>query len=353
MTVTYRTLSRQDQDFSAYILGTFSEVERALPVPSLGQIESSQQMTFCVLPTSELRSPSALIVLSKAWRPQLLSLTLGPMIVTAAYLWSQGFSMTWGALGLALLSVWFLHGAVFMFNDFSDHVRGVDRRGKNSGSQVIQRGWVPAYQLRRWAMVSAAVGALIGVPLIISQPRFLLLAGLGAAVGVLGYSFKGRGLKYVGLGEITVFFCLGPLLTYGVARVAGEVQAFEVLYLGTLFGFMAAWVLLTRQFVHLMNDGQLNVKTFLVRLGFDRARGVLIAILALVTLLYAGGFWLSPIDYKHFILTLPVWWLVILTTQALAASRSPVSSSIRQLKIYGLALHIAVSVTLTILFLLP
>ncbi|MCB0391314.1 MAG: prenyltransferase [Bdellovibrionales bacterium] len=271
-TQQFVTLKKTDKNFKSYLEGSFSHELRALPELSLNVNTAREQVTFRLQKTEEIKKPNLLILLFKLFRIDWLSLSLGPVLATYSYLFVNDLSIDHSSAYLALIAVIFFHSAVFAINDYKDHVTGVDRLQLTGGSQVIQKGWIAAYNVRRLGILLFILGSLIGGYLILQQPIFLVAVGVLTSLSVLGYSFYGQGLKYLGFGEVIAFFCFGPLLTYGFSRAASHFHSLEIVGLGIGFGYFAAMILLARQMENIASDAKLGIKSLTVRLGFDKAK---------------------------------------------------------------------------------
>ncbi len=158
------TLTKNDPEFESYLLGTFSRSHRALPVETYHAATARERVTFRVLPIEEVKAPAWWKVYFLSSRPELFGLTLGPAM--AAWLMHADDFSEWTRWPswFAMIGLYFMHTAVFLLNDVQDHLRGFDRLNHKRGSQVIQRGWVTARAMNRWAGVNAGLAVIFGIP---------------------------------------------------------------------------------------------------------------------------------------------------------------------------------------------
>lgn len=275
----YVTLTRKDPEFKDYLLGTFDHSLRALPVETFSGA-GGERVTFCVRPVNEIEIPKWWRVYFAACRPELLVLTLGPAVLVSAL--HPGADWPWAQF----LGLFFLHVAAFLFNDYQDHVRGVDRLNRKRGSRVIQKGWVTALALKRWAIVNFTLAVLFGLPPLLAGPADLWIVVGIAALALFVLSRK-SGLRF-GLCDFAIFLLFGPLLTAGVALSAyGEVTPSD-LGLGALIGSLTVWVFQVRQFEHLFRSRPDMFHTCLGYWSFETARAFVVFEAGLLTLLQAG-----------------------------------------------------------------
>jgi 1,4-dihydroxy-2-naphthoate polyprenyltransferase len=280
------TLTHDDPELRKYLLGNFSKKIRALPVESFSQHSSRERVTFRLIEVGHLKKPSWWKIYFKACRPELLGLTLGPFLITV--MWMQRelrlpIEQPYALLA-AFLGLFFLHVSAFLFNDFRDHMRGVDFANRRRGSQVIQKGWASASEVRMWALVNAGAALLFGIPAIALHLEKLWPIVLMAAALVMALSWVSSKLAKVGLSDLLVFFGLGPLLA-----VAASISAFgfwktNVLFIGTAFGCFAVLTLEIRQLENLFRAGKDSFRTFIGGFEFDRAKA-----LVLGQIVFVGG----------------------------------------------------------------
>jgi len=111
----------------------------------------------------------------------------------------------------------FLQIGAQLWNDYEDHLRGIDSPANSGGSGVIQKLWIPALHIRQAALVFLTLGSAIGIFALtrLDLNASLILFGLGllGAFGAASFSGWPWHYKYLGLGEVIVFFLAGPLLS--------------------------------------------------------------------------------------------------------------------------------------------
>ncbi|MCC7403131.1 MAG: prenyltransferase [Bdellovibrionales bacterium] len=346
------TLSRTDERFAAYLDGTFSEVERALPVDSFHVGTPDEKVTFRIVGTNETQTPSRAGVWWRSLRPLLLPLTLGPVTTILVYALAMGWAVDWW-LGLSsLLAVCCWHGTAFLLNDYSDHLTGVDRLSRFGGSQVIQLGWATAHQVKLWAFWLFALGLVLGIPALLARTWTMLFIGATATLLVLTFSYAGRGLKSWGLGNLPVFLGMGPLLTAGFSlAVAGRVNS-SVLIVGSLFGIGASLCIQLRNMENLLAHAQAKTGTLVSRLGFDRSKWFVTAqllIFVVILALFVGWQANRPLQVLVF---LPLLGSVYRIFRRLREVRSPLSSELIGLWQEGLTFHLLMGLGLNLLLFL-
>lgn len=333
------TLTKDDPDFEAYLLGTFSKDKRALPVETYHADTPRERVTFRIIPRDQVGAPHWLRIYLKSSRPELLCLTMGPAI--AAWLNHSHSLNEWARIPswLALLGLFFLHTAVFIFNDVQDHIHGLDRLNHRRGSQVIQKGWASAAEMKLWAWVNGLLAVLFGVPSFLNAPIELLSICACAALCIF-VVIKNFGTRW-GLCDLALMLLFGPLITMGIAFASFGESNFQDFALGIATGSLSVWVFQVRQFEDLFRAKPQSVRSFLGYLNFDRAhRAVVLEGLLLLFIQPAAALVLRlPLFFLAFspIVSIPL----ILTVQRFLKASSPLSSSLVNSSKWALASHLA------------
>ena len=341
-----------DDRFLSYLEGTFSEEKRALPVDSLHVGTDDEKVTFRIISTDEVASPHWSLVLLRGSRPLLLPLTLGPVATVLVFTLAAGWNPSWWLAMSSTLAVFCLHGGAFLFNDYTDHLAGADRLTRNSGSQIIQLGWAPAHRVRAWSLSLIGLGVLLGLPALSNQTWSILLIGGLAMVLVLGFSYKGKGLKYLGLGNFMVFLGMGPLLTAGFClAVVGKVHP-VILIVGSLYGIVASLCIQLKNMESLLADSQANTGTLVSRLGFEKSKMVMGGHLLLLLSLLAVLLYSEGVGGWRLVVFVPLLGSVLRLVRRLKLARSPLSSELFGLWHEGLSLHLLMGIGINILLFL-
>lgn len=335
----YITLKKGDAEFESYLLGTFADDRRALPVETFHGQEAGERVTFRIVPVSELQIPPWWKVYFISFRPELAPLTLGPAMAAWFNHYASLAQWTRWPSWFALLGVFFLHTAAFLFNDFQDHVRGVDRVNRRRGSQVIQKGWVTALQMRRWAWVNAGLAVLFGIPAFFNAPLELFVVCVLAGLALMTI-MQSWGRRW-GLCDLALFMLFGPLLTVGTALASFARFNLADIFLGFALGALSVWVIHVRQIEFLFRSKPEMFRTLLGFLPFERARILVIGEAYLTLLLQLGvGVWLR-LPLFFILVTLAVGWPMLFTVQNLYRATSPLASPLAGISKWALRSHLA------------
>lgn len=244
--------------------------------------------------------PSPARVWFNAIRAISLTATLMPAAVVLALGKAWALHIRWPVAVSALLGLAALQIAVNLLNDVEDDRRGIDTLGSRGGAQVIQRGWLRATAVKRAALLSVAVGVLLGVPALLNDP--LPIAGIGAlgVLGTMGYSAQRFGLKYHALGDLSVLLLCGPLTTLGMAIAAFGAAAIAphlvaLTLAGCSFGLAAVGILHANNLQDAAEDRQAGAMTMATVLGPRWSRVYLLAVYAAAVACAAAIPWASAL----------------------------------------------------------
>jgi 1,4-dihydroxy-2-naphthoate polyprenyltransferase len=177
--------------------------------------------------------------------------------------------LLWGLVTVGLL---FAHATNNLVNDFTDHVKGVDKDNyfrTQYGPQPLEHGLLTRGQMMRYIVVTGAIALACGLALVALRGQAtLILLGIGAFF-VLFYTWP---LKYLGLGEPAVILVWGPLMVGGgYYVVTGRVYT-EVLLTSVPFALAATTVLFGKHIDKLEADSAKKIRTMPVLLGHRVAR---------------------------------------------------------------------------------
>lgn len=339
MSTEFVTITKNDPDFESYLLGTFSQTHRALPVETYHAATARERVTFRVLPLEKVGAPAWWRVYFWSSRPELFGLTLGPAVASwLSHVQSIEEWTRWPSW-FALIGLFFLHTAVFLLNDVQDHLRGFDRLNHQRGSQVIQKGWVTAQAMKKWAALNAGLAVLFGVPAFLNAPFDLALICLIAAVALV--IVVGKMAVRFGACDFALALLFGPLLTSGIALASFGETFIQDAILGFAFGTLTLWVFQLRQFEDLFRARSENFRTFLGYLSFDQARRVAVSETILLLMIQPICAILMGVPLFLVALTPLVSIPSILTLHRLYRAASPLSSSLVRSSRWALISHLS------------
>jgi 1,4-dihydroxy-2-naphthoate octaprenyltransferase len=239
-----------------------------------------------------------------AIRPKTLSVAVVPVLVGSTLAWLHSDQLVWSVMAVALLAALCIQAGTNLHNDAADFERGADHNATRLGPvRVTAAGWLSANQVRRGAMMSFAVAALLGSYLVWIGGWPILMIGLLSIASGLAYTGGPQPVAYTGLGEFFVLLFFGLVAVLGSYYLQTGSLSWTAAIAGVAVGMPAAAVLVVNNYRDLENDREVGKNTLAVRLG-RRASQTEYALLmltpfALLPLLAGSGSsrfgWITPV----------------------------------------------------------
>ncbi|MDP8922477.1 MAG: 1,4-dihydroxy-2-naphthoate octaprenyltransferase, partial [Chloroflexota bacterium] len=215
--------------------------------------------------------PGAARVWFQAIRPWSFAASVVPVTVGAACAILVGqFSLP--AFLLCLLGGVTLQAATNLVNDYYDWRQGADHSGSLGPSRVIQQGWLSPRAVLLGGVGLFVLAGLCGFVLTAMAGWSILLLGLIGVPLAYGYSAPPLKLAYRGLGELNVFFLMGPVMVLGGVLVHGAAGAGVGLAASIPVGFLVASILHANNIRDLDDDRQLGKRTIATLVGMRWAK---------------------------------------------------------------------------------
>lgn len=182
----------------------------------------------------------------KAWylvtRPRSLTATYIPVALGGVLaLQKEAFHI--GHFALALLGVLFLQISANMLNEYYDFIKGSDKQKTHGLGMIIARGMLDPKTVLRGGVLTLLLGILIGLYFVWTTGPLVLLIGVGGVLAVVLYTAGPYPLAYIGLGEITVFVFMGPMIVLGTFYVQAEDVRALAIWGGMPIAFIVANIL--------------------------------------------------------------------------------------------------------------
>jgi len=263
--------------------------------------------------------PSPARVWWLAARPATLAAAVSAVLAGTAVAVHDGAVRALPGLGALVVALAIQVGTNYA-NDYSDHVRGADRR-RVGPLRAASSGVVAPEHVRLAAIAAFGVAAVIGIAVALATSWVLILFGaLAVAAGWL-YTGGPRPYGYEGLGEVFVFVFFGLLATAGTTYVHELRVPPAAWAAGCATGLLACAILAINNLRDIETDAEAGKRTLAVRMGRPATRALIVALLAgallvpvvVVALRWASAWALLPL------LTAPAAFVVARAT----ASREP------------------------------
>lgn len=258
-----------------------------------------------------------------ATRGTVTQLTLYAGIIAGLLAWRDGH-FAWLPWLVMTLGIYFAHSSENLLNDYIDFTRGIDEDNyyrSQYGIHPLVHGFWSKREWLRWFLAAAALATLAGLFILIYTAFSPVVIGLFAigAVLILTYAYP---LKYLGLGELSIFLIWGLLLIPGIyAILAGGVTPDfgNVVLTSLAFGLGFGSFNWGKHIDKLRADAAKGVRSLPVRLGEPAARVVNIctlsaAYLVILYLIFVPHFF-TPILLIVFFAAGRAWRVIKLLSQ--------------------------------------
>jgi 1,4-dihydroxy-2-naphthoate octaprenyltransferase len=204
-----------------------------------------------------------------ATRPWSFPASSMPVIVTMAFLWSNGIEMSW-CLGLmALVNIILVHAAGNVWSDYHDYKKGVDAEDTYGVRILTDKQFTPK-EVLCLSVILQVLAVAMGLLMVYLTGITLLWFGLAGIALSLLYP----PLKYAALGDLVIMACYALLPMLGTTFICtGEIVP-EVLWLAVPVGSITVAILHANNTRDIETDGRAKIHTFAMLTGRRFAIGM-------------------------------------------------------------------------------
>lgn len=211
-----------------------------------------------------------------------LTATVVPILLGAAVASQLGYEIDWIYFAMTMFGGFLLHIGTNTSNDYFDHTSGTDEANYNymvpfsGGSRSIQMGLISAKGMLNVAIITFALSALVGIPLIMKAGVNILYLGIIGFLSGLFYTappFRFASRK--GMGELLIGLNFGPLMVAGsfLVQTAGDLtHILDAALSGIPIGFLVAAIVFVNQFPDHDGDKATGKNNLVVVFGPEKAR---------------------------------------------------------------------------------
>lgn len=207
----------------------------------------------------------------EAARPRTLPVSVGPVVVSAAYAWY--FNVFHPVIvSVCIIFALLAQIASNFANDYFDYEKGADRSDRVGPRRAVASGDISPRAMLKATLITLALACVIGSTLIYYGGWMLIIAGVLIALFALAYSAGPYPLAYHGLGDVTVFIFFGlvaVILTYFIQ--AGEINL-PIIGGGAAIGLLSVNVLLVNNYRDMEADEISGKRTTVVLFGRSWAK---------------------------------------------------------------------------------
>lgn len=163
------------------------------------------------------------------------------------------------------------HAGANMANDYYDDRKGVDNERNLGPHKVIQLGMLTAHQVRNGMLAAFGIATLLGMYIVFETDWKVFLLALASLAAAFFYTAGSKALGYVALGEVTVFFFMGPAIVCGAFYVLTGLVSRDAVLLSIPIGALSAATLHANNIRDIAHDRAAGKMTLATILGRQRA----------------------------------------------------------------------------------
>lgn len=252
--------------------------------------------------TQTLHNRSMISVWLQAIRAFSFTASMVPVITGAMLALSFDGAKRWELFPLVILCSLLMHAGTNLVSDYYDFKKGVDSEDALGGSGVLVGKLLEPSKVLIGGILCFVFCFLLG--LLFVQIRGINMLYLGL-IGILGGYFYSGGIsyKFLALGDIIVFWLMGPLMVIGSYFVITGDFNTNVALVSMPIGFLVTAILHANNLRDIRHDSAANVRTIANIIGLDGSK---IQYYFLILAAYLSVFVMIAADI------LPLWTLLVL-----------------------------------------
>ncbi len=214
----------------------------------------------------------------QASRPFSFTASIVPVLVGT--LLAAEHEFRWWAFVLALAGSLLIHAGTNLVNDYYDHRKGADNEESLGPAGFIQRGLVQPNDVRNVGIACFAAGAAIGLVLCALTSWELIWLGIASVLAGFLYTGAPVHLAYIGLGEVTVFLFMGPVMVMGAWFVQTETWSWDPFIASLPIAFLVTAILHANNLRDIDSDRKTGKRTIATLIGREWANREMYLLLA-------------------------------------------------------------------------
>ncbi len=252
--------------------------------------------------TQTLQNRSMISVWLQAIRAFSFTASMVPVVVGAMLALSFDGAKRWELFPLVILCSLLMHAGTNLVSDYYDFKKGVDSEDALGGSGVLVGKLLEPNKVLIGGILCFALCFILG--LLFVQIRGITMLYLGL-IGILGGYFYSGGIsyKFLALGDIIVFWLMGPLMVIGSYFVITGDFNTNVALVSMPIGFLVTAILHANNLRDIRHDSAANVRTVANIIGLDGSK---IQYYFLIVAAYLSVFVMIAADI------IPLWTLLVL-----------------------------------------
>lgn len=212
-------------------------------------------------------------------RPQTLFASLCPVLVALLTMSEPVHAMVATVTAICAVALQILSNLI---NDYYDYRRGTDKQGRVGFRRALAEGEVTEHQMLVACLITLAVCVILGLFLVYSGGKVILLIGASALLFAWLYTATPYSLSYLGIADIFVFLYYGVVASSGTYYLQTGQFSLPVFYTGAVCGLISMCVLLINNLRDLESDKAVGKHTLPVRFGHKAGLALMLLVVLLM-----------------------------------------------------------------------
>ncbi|MBK9246879.1 MAG: prenyltransferase [Ignavibacteria bacterium] len=221
--------------------------------------------------TTTITTRSSFSLWIQAVRAFSFTASMVPIIIGAMLALSFPGYVRWDLFPIVILCSLLIHAGTNLISDYYDFTKGVDKEGAFGGSGVLVGKLLQPKQLLMGGIICFSLCFLLGLIFVQVRGIGMLYLGLIGIIG--GYLYCGGiGYKYIALGDVLVFWLMGPLMVIGSYFVLTGTYNSTILLTSLPIGLLVTAILHANNLRDIKHDQAANVRTMASIMGLSGAK---------------------------------------------------------------------------------
>lgn len=209
----------------------------------------------------------------QAVRPFSFTASLIPILIGMALAITNPVSViNWALFPIVLIGGILLQAGTNLVSEYYDLQKGVDRTDTLGSSRVLVDGLMEPQKVLRAGMLCFVVTFLMGMVLVMERGLPIFILGIVGILGGMFYTGKPIGYKYLALGDILVFFLMGPLMVIGSYFSLTGLFSWDIFQISIPIGLLVTAIMHANNIRDIKDDTKANAKTMASVLGIKTAK---------------------------------------------------------------------------------
>jgi len=239
----------------------------------------------------------------QAVRPFSFTASLIPILLGMALaILEPNARILWGLFPIVVIGGILLQAGTNLVSEYYDLHKGVDRIETLGSSRVLVEKLIDPRSVLKAGLYCFATAFLLGLILVEFRGVPIFILGIIGILGGMFYTGKPVGYKYLALGDIFVFFLMGPLMVIGSYFSLTGLFSWKIFQISIPIGLLVTAIMHANNIRDIKHDSLANVRTIASVVGIKTAKiyyyALKLCAFASILVLYVIG-------------TLEVWSLIV------------------------------------------